>query len=324
MSKRSVTSEEAPEMSGNEQYTKRRTQEERAQRVEEDRMASSVTTAENRGGASERGIGSRIRQTLRYLRLFAVFLRISFQDDAAYRSDFWMRLLGTLYSLAAAAAGLWILFSNTDEIGGWNVHEVLILIGTFHIVAGVIRTAFSPNFERITEEVREGTLDFVLTKPANSQFLISFRRLLVVASMESLMGLAVVGYGISRLESMAGAYTAFAYAFALACGLAVLYSFWLVLITLIFWFVRINNVTQIFWALFDAGRYPLDIYPGWLRVLVTFVVPVAAITTFPAQGIAGRLSPAALLVYAVAAAGSMYVSSRFWRYGVSHYTSASS
>lgn len=259
-----------------------------------------------------------------YLRLFAVFVRISFQDDAAYRGEFWMRLLTTLYSLGTAAVGLWILFSNTDQIGGWNIYEVLILIGTFHTVGGIIHAVLAPNFQRITEEVREGTLDFVLTKPANSQFLASFRRIFLVATMESLMGLVVVGYGITRLTTLAGVYTAFAFAFALACGLAVLYSFWLVLITLVFWFVRIENVTQIFWALFDAGRYPLDIYPGWLRILVTFVVPVAAITTFPAQGIAGRLSPASLAVYAVAAAISLYASSRFWRYGVSHYTSASS
>jgi ABC-type uncharacterized transport system, permease component len=259
-----------------------------------------------------------------YLRLLGVFFRISFQDDAAYRGEFWMRLLATLYALAAAVVGLWILFSNTDAIAGWNIYEVLILIGTFHVVGGVIRAVFAPNFQRITEEVREGTLDFVLTKPANSQFLASFRRIAAAAGLESVMGLLIIGYGISQLPEGSSLYTAFAFAFALSCGLAVLYSFWLVLITFVFWFVRIENVTQIFWALFDAGRYPLDIYPGWLRIVVTFIVPVAAITTFPAQGLAGRLSPGSLVVYALLAALSLYASSRFWQYGVRHYTSASS
>src|SRR5690606_39527353 len=88
-----------------------------------------------------------------YLRLLGVFFRISFQDDAAYRGEFWMRLLTTLYALAAAVVGLWILFSNTDAIAGWNIYEVLILSGTFHVVGGVIRAVFAPNFQRITEEV---------------------------------------------------------------------------------------------------------------------------------------------------------------------------
>ncbi|MBO2521598.1 MAG: hypothetical protein CW345_07325 [Firmicutes bacterium] len=258
------------------------------------------------------------------MRLLGVFFKISFQDDAAYRGEFWMRLAATLYSLAGAFVGIWIFFSHTDRIAGWTVDEVVILLGAFHIVAGVIRTVLGPSFERIVEEVREGTLDFVLTKPASSQFLVSFRRIVSAAAMECLMGAGLVGYGISRLSQQTGLYTAFAFAFALACGLAVLYSFWLFLNTLVFWFVRIDNVTQIFWALFEAGRYPLDIYPGWLRVLVTYIVPVGVVTTFPAQGIAGRLAPASLLWYAAAAALSLYISSRFWRFGVAHYTSASS
>jgi len=259
-----------------------------------------------------------------HLRLLGVFFKISFQDDAAYRGEFWMRVLATLYSLAGAVVGLWILFSHTDRIAGWSMDEVLVLIGAFHIVSGVIRAVFAPNFQRIVDEVRDGTLDFVLTKPVSSQFLVSFRRIFVTAATESLMGLALALYGVGRLSAAAGAYTAFAFMFALVLGLVVIYSFWLALITLVFWFVRIENVTQIFWALFEAGRYPLDIYPGWLRILVTYIVPVGVVTTLPAQGIAGRLGAGSLAAFTLAAGISLLASSRFWRFGVAHYTSASS
>lgn len=259
-----------------------------------------------------------------HLRILGVLLKLSLQDDAAYRGEFWMRLASTFYSLVTIAVGLWIFFSNTDQIAGWSLDEVIVLIGTYHAVAGVIRTLFAPNFQRIVEEVREGTLDFLLTKPASSQFLASFRRIYLAASLESLMGLAVVAFGISRLQGISGVYAAFAFPFALACGLVILYSFWLFLITFVFWFVRIENVTQIFWALFEAGRYPLDIYPGWLRLILTYLVPVAVITTFPAEGIAGRLTPTTLLLFALMAGVALFAASRFWRFGVRHYTSASS
>src|SRR5690606_2864000 len=157
-----------------------------------------------------------------YLRPLGVFFRMSFPDAAAYRGEFWMRLLATLYALAAAVVGPWILFPNAAAIAGWNIYEVLILIGTFHVVGGVSRAVFAPNFQRITDEVREGTLDFVLTKPANSQFLASFRRIVAAAGLESVMGLLIIGYGISQLPEGSNLYTAFAFAFALGCGLAVL------------------------------------------------------------------------------------------------------
>lgn len=260
----------------------------------------------------------------RHLRLLGVLIKLSFQDDAAYRGEFWMRLFSMFYSLGAIAVGLWILFSNTDQVAGWSLDEVIVLFGIYHTVAGVTRTLFAPNFQRIVEEVREGTLDFVLTKPASSQFLASFRRIYAVAGLEFLLGLSVVAFGVSRLQGVLGAYTAFAFPVALACGLVILYSFWLFLVTFVFWFVRIENVTQIFWALFDAGRFPLDIYPGWLRVVLTYLVPVAVITTIPAQGIAGRLAPLPLAIFALMAAAALFLASRFWRFGLRHYTSASS
>lgn len=260
----------------------------------------------------------------RYVRLLWIFLKISIQDDAAYRAEFLVQLLSTAYSLAMVAAGLWVFFSNVDQIAGWSLIEVILLIGTYHVIAGIVRAVFSPNFQRIVEEVREGTLDFVLTKPANSQFLASFRRITFAAVNESLLGLVVVLYGMAHLGAAAGFRTAAAFVLALVCGLTILYAFWIIIVTFVFWFVRIENVTQIFWALFEAGRYPIDIYPGWLRVMLSYVVPVAIITAVPARSLAGHLSGPALAIYAAGALIALLAAARFWRYGVSHYTSASS
>lgn len=261
---------------------------------------------------------------IRYVRLFWLFLTLSLQDDAAYRSEFWTRLLMTVYSLAGVAVGLWVIFSNTDHIAGWSLDQVIVLIGTYHVVSGVVHAVFAPNFQRVVEEVRQGTLDFLLTKPVNSQFLAGFRRISVPQFSESVLGLVVVFVGIVRAAGGVAPVQALLYSLALLCGIFILYSFWLIIITFVFWFVRIENITQIFWSLFEAGRYPLDIYPGWLRAIVSYVIPVAVITTFPAQGMVGGLTWTALTWYAFGACAALWLSSRFWRIGVASYTSASS
>ncbi len=261
---------------------------------------------------------------IRHLRLVWLFLTLSLQDDAAYRAEFWSRLLMTVYSLASVAAGLWIIFSNTDSISGWSLDQVIVLIGTFHIVGGVVRAVFAPNFQRFVEEVQSGTLDFLLTKPANGQFLASFRRIAVPHLAESALGAVVATVGVVRASSEFGLGQVLVYGFSLACGLTILYAFWLVMITFVFWFVRIENVTQIFWSLFEAGRYPMEIYPGWLRALIGYLIPVAIITTFPAKGFVTGQSWVALVGFALAAALALYGASRLWRYGVASYTSASS
>jgi ABC-2 type transport system permease protein len=75
--------------------------------------------------------------------------------------------------------------------------------------------------------------------------------------------------------------------------------------------------------MYEAGRWPVSLYPGWLRFALTFIVPVAFATTVPAEALAGRLTWQTLLE-AVALAAAMLVASRlFWRVGIRHYSGAS-
>lgn len=259
-----------------------------------------------------------------YLRLLRVFFSLSIQGDAAYRSEFFARLIGSLYAVALAAVNLWIFFTHTDTIAGWSLGEIIVLLGVFHTIGGVVRAILAPNLQRMVEEVRSGALDLLLTKPGSSQFLVSFRSIMAASLAECVLGVVAVAAGMWHLGVEVGVRSAIFFPVAVAAGLVIIYSLWIFLTTLVFWFVRIANVTQIFWSLFEAGRFPLDIYPGWLRVIVTYIVPVAVITTVPAQGVAGRLLPLNLALFVAAAAAAFYLSSKFWQVGVRAYTSASS
>jgi ABC-2 type transport system permease protein len=77
----------------------------------------------------------------------------------------------------------------------------------------------------------------------------------------------------------------------------VIYSLWIVLIACTFWFVKFDNNVTILQALMDAGRYPATVYPVWMRILVTFVVPIAVATTVPLQALRGELGWWQMLVF---------------------------
>jgi ABC-2 type transport system permease protein len=109
----------------------------------------------------------------------------------------------------------------------------------------------------------------------------------------------------------------------LAAGAVIIYSFWLILATLAFWFVRVENVLVIFQSLYEAGRWPLSLYPGWLRYGLTFVVPVAFAVTVPAEALTGRLSGGNVLIAFGLAAALLAVSRVFWRMGLKRYSGAS-
>src|SRR5688572_26383795 len=104
---------------------------------------------------------------------------------------------------------------------------------------------------------------------------------------------------------------------------ATIYAFWLMLATMTFWFVKIDNILVIFQSMYTAGRWPVGIYPPWLRTTLTFLVPIAFATTVPAEALSGRLTPP-VLVGAVALAIVLNGMARaLWLVGVRHYSGAS-
>jgi ABC-2 type transport system permease protein len=181
-----------------------------------------------------------------------------------------------------------------------------------------------PNTERFNQSIRDGTFDYVLIQPVNSQFLVTFSRIIVWRAWELLLAAILIVVGISMSESIVSAANIANFLALAASGMAVLYSLWIVLIAFTFWFIKFDNNVTILQALMDSGRYPATIYPAWLRFIVTFVIPIAIATTVPLQALRGDLNGGQVLMFLAIGVVSVFISSRIWRAGVRRYSSASS
>jgi ABC-2 type transport system permease protein len=257
------------------------------------------------------------------LRLLAIFFRVSVMGELAYRVNFFVQLFQSLLELATAIAGLAVIFSHTNSLGGWRPDEVLALVGVYILVGGIIGFIIQPGMENFIESVRNGTLDFTLTKPEDAQLLVSVQRVEIWKLIDILLGLAVLVAALIRLGENIGWLQSVQFTVMLLTGAVIIYSFWLILATLSFWFVRVENILMIFQSMYEAGRWPVSLYPGWLRFALTFIVPVAFATTVPTEALTGRLSGKTLLV-ALTSAVVLFTASRvFWRIGLRHYSGTS-
>jgi len=256
-----------------------------------------------------------------------LFARVSVQNIAAYRFDLVVRIGVSLMHIAAELLGVWIIFTNTQTLKGWQWQHMLVLVGVYRIIAGGIRMSIVPNMRKVLEEIREGTLDFVLLRPVNAQLLVSIREFVVWRVADVLIGMAVAAVGCVELIGHIPVVSALIFSLMLAAGFVIVYSVWLMLATLCFWFVRIQNIEMVFWNVFEAGRFPIVIYRPWVQWLLTFVVPLAFITTFPAGALLGDPAtqiPVMAPVYAVGMAMVLLLlSGWFWRFGLRHYSGAS-
>ena len=257
------------------------------------------------------------------LRLLAVFFRIGAMNELAYRANFWIQAFESAMGLGAALAIVAVVFNQTDELGGWQAAELVALVGVYFLVLGGINLVIAPSLQRFMEDVRQGTLDFTLTKPEDAQLLVSISEVRVWKLLDVLLGSGVLAIALFQLSAELGVRQALSFGAALLCGGAIVYSFWMILATLSFWFIRIENILMIFWSMYTAGRWPVGIYPAWLRWTLTLVVPVAFAVTVPAEAVSGRLEPETLLGAALLAAALLGGSRWFWNRGLRHYSGAS-
>jgi ABC-2 type transport system permease protein len=260
---------------------------------------------------------------MNYLRLIRVFFLVNIAGELAYRINFLFSFFESVVGLGFTLAGLAIIFSYTDSLNGWRPAEILALVGVYSLIGGIIRVAILPGMEQLTQSVRDGTFDFTLTKPEDAQLIVSISRIGVWKIVDIFLGLVILIIALVQLGGSIGGLQAVEFLAMLLTGSVIVYSFFLILATLAFWLVRVENVLTIFLSVYHAGRWPLSLYPGWLRYGLIFIIPVAFATTIPVEALTSRLNWVTLLAAFIAAVVLFSVSRAFWKFGLKHYSGAS-
>ncbi|MBW3555947.1 MAG: ABC-2 family transporter protein [Actinobacteria bacterium] len=256
-------------------------------------------------------------------RLTVLFLRIGALNELQYRANFFIQLMQSLLALATGLVVLALVFDRTDELGGWSRPQLLAVLGVFTLMGGIIRSVIQPNMQRLLEEIRLGTLDYLLLKPEDGQVLASIREVRIWQAVDILVGGVVVAAAVVQLEGRVGWLEAASFLGLLALGATTIYCFWLMLAAAGFWLVRMDEVQELFTGIYRAGAYPVGIYPGWLRAVLTFLVPLAFAVTVPAEAVTGRLEQGNAALALGMTAALVLVSRRVFRMGLRRYSGAS-
>lgn len=260
---------------------------------------------------------------MRALRLAGTFLRIGVLNELQYRVNFVFSLVQSVISVGTSLAVLALVFGNTDSLRGWSAGELLVVMGVFVLVGGLIRTLIQPNMQQLMADIQDGALDFLLIRPADGQLLVSVRRVQLWQAVDVLVGAVLVVVAVVRLPTAVSVLDVLVFAVALLLGAVAIYSFWLLLTTLAFWVTRLDPIVELFEGMYQAGRWPVSVYPGWLRVGFTVLVPLAFAVTVPASALTGR-STGWLLVGSVTFTATLAALTRWvWRRALRRYSGAS-
>jgi ABC-2 type transport system permease protein len=260
----------------------------------------------------------------RYARLVGVQVRASVLGSMQYRADFLVEGAMSLYWLGWNLVPLLVLYDRRTTVAGWDFPSALLVIAWFTALKGLIEGAVSPSLADVTERIRTGSFDYVLLKPADALFLVSTSRFEPWKVLDVLggLGLAIAAF-VLRGAPPAPADVALCLVLLVA-AVVVLYALWICVVSASFWVVKLDNLVYLFDALFDAARWPIHVFRGIWRIVFTFVLPLALMTTYPAMAALGRLPATTALGAIAGAVVAATLARRLWRAALGSYTSASS
>ena len=259
-----------------------------------------------------------------YARIAAHLLRASVQAQAQYRVDFLIQMSLAFFWVTWNVAPLVLIFEIRPTVGDWTLPQAMLVMSAFLILRALLDGIISPNLTALVDHIRKGTFDFILLKPVDSQLMVSVSRIAPAKLVDLGCGIAIAAWSIARLEPSPDPLAILAGTAMLTSGALGIYGLWMLIVCSAFWFVKIDNLSFLFSSIFDAARWPISVFRGWVRAVLTFVLPVAVMTSFPAMAILEKLAWESAMVSWGMTAALLVISRLVWRWSLRHYSSASS
>lgn len=260
---------------------------------------------------------------MKYLRLYWAFFKASLTADMEFRANFTIKLTTEFLWYIAQIASFGVIFRHTSQIGGWSWPEMRVFLSILFVVDSLFMVLFAANLDNLSEVVRKGSLDLLLTKPVDSQFMISMQRASSANLITIWITLSYLIWSLAQLPDFHW-WRALWLVIAIPSGSIVFYSLRFLFASTAIIYTKVESLNYLWYNFYRLGLRPDTIYVPWLKIVVLTVVPVGLIASVPARLVLGIASSWLAVWLLVTAFSALYFSHWFWHRTLRHYTSASS
>lgn len=262
----------------------------------------------------------------KYFKIYNMFLRYSLMQNLAYPVNFMIGLIIEFGYQASYIISIFLIYTQTDLIGGWNRNEILLLLGIDILVSEFITGAVVIfNTRELPLKINSGDIDMQLIKPINSQFLLTLGRPYFPSLLSTIAGFVLIVYAynllniVPDLAALLGSITFF------ISGMIILYSFLTIIATFSFYFPDSNFIPKIGERfIYSFTGRPHTIYSGFVKFILFFIIPIVYVSSFSASALINGPEMKYLLFSVGISMTFLIASILFWNYSIKKYSSASS
>jgi ABC-2 type transport system permease protein len=261
---------------------------------------------------------------MRYWRLIRAFAKYGLAREMEFSANFVLSIFIHLFFIAVNLIFFGLIWLRVGGFGGLSPHEMLFFTGTFHLADSIYMIFTFFGIMEIPELVRRGDMDYLLTKPVPSQFLMTFRNFSWYSLVDLILAVAMIGYATVQMHFHFTWPGIIAYLIMIVFGAAISYAMSCLVMTLAFTLINVDAVWTAFFEIGEFERYPMGIYPPPWKIIFSVTLPMIIVANFPAYFALGKLSPVQLVWFFALSIILLYASHRFWQRGLRKYQSASS
>lgn len=230
-------------------------------------------------------------------------------------------LLGKLLRYIFFLFFLILLVSRTKMIAGYTFWQIVLFYATFNLL-DTLPQFFFRNVYRFRQQILNGYFDNLLLKPLPSLFHPLFGGSDILDLLIVVLSIGFICFAGLHIEHVTP-FAIFVYILLVINGFLISMGFHVFVLGTGILSTAVDNTVMLYRDLTQMGRLPIEIYQEPLRGLITFVIPVGVMMTFPGKALMGLLSWQAIVLSLCLGGVLLFVSLRFWNYALRHYTSAS-
>ncbi|MCM8807907.1 MAG: ABC transporter permease [Candidatus Omnitrophica bacterium] len=262
---------------------------------------------------------------MKYFYLWWLFFISCFKKEIIFKGDFFLKIISHLFWFLFSIIFFRIIYLYKSEIGGWNLYQTLCLLSVNQIIISLYESFFAPNIRKFQNYIEDGSFDHFIIKPLDLQFFVSTRFINFNPLFSLSFSILLLIYSLKNLNLSINFMNILIFLFLLLIGVVIRYIFGFLIMTLSFYFVRINSLYALHNEFLKYSGYPSSIYPKPAQFFFIFIIPVIVIANFPAMSLMKFCLSYKIILYSIVFVLFMFFLSRkFFYYSIKKYVSASS
>lgn len=233
---------------------------------------------------------------MKYIKLYLSYAKCSLMGKLTYKANVLIGIVAFLFTQITALLTLYLLVSVVPNVDGYTIYDIGLLFGITNMAIGLDHLVSDRLWNVAYNEVANGKMDHLFLRPVPVLFQVFASEIQLEALGELITATALIIFCASHVSFNITFIGVILIAIGIICASIIITSFKMLIAGLAFVFTRVGPLLQFVYNFSTYSKYPLSIFPKFIRFILLFIVPLGVCIYLPFNNLfTNEINPLVLL-----------------------------